>query len=157
MLRTIVNVDPNREFRAIEDMFERMFGQPSRPVSGAATLPIDIIERDGALLVKAAVPGVDPANLDVTIENNVLSIRGESAQEQAGENDKIYRREVAYGAFSRSIRLPENLDFEAVSADFSHGMVTVTLPRLPEAKPKALKVEVKTSGEAKPALEQPAE
>jgi len=138
-------------------MFERMFGAPSRPVSGASTLPIDVIERDGNLLVKAAVPGVDPANLDVTVENNVLTIRGETNHESSNEGDKIYRREVSYGAFSRSIRLPENLDLNAISASFEHGTVTVTLPRVPEVKPKALKIEVKPTANPQPALDTPTE
>ncbi len=145
MLRTLVNVDPNNEFRSIEELFDRFFGQPSRPVPGPTTLPVDILERDGAVLVKAAVPGVDPNELEVTVENNVLSIRGETRQDTNSENDKVYRREVSYGAFSRSIRLPDKLDLSAVTADFQHGVVTISIPRLPEAKLQSLKVPVRVS------------
>jgi HSP20 family protein len=142
MLKTLVNVEPLHELRSMEDMFDRFFGQPSRPVASTATLPVDITEREGNLVIRAAVPGVDPNALEITIENNVLSIRGESKNETQSETDKVYRREVSYGAFSRSIRLPERLDLDAVSADFNHGMVTITLPRLPEPKPEVRKVQV---------------
>src|SRR5579859_4127584 len=98
MLRTIGNVDPVNEIRTMEEWFDRFFGSPSRPVPQLATLPVDILERDGTLLVKAAVPGIDPNDLDVTIENNVLTIRGETKQDEKSENDKVYRREVSYGA-----------------------------------------------------------
>jgi HSP20 family protein len=143
MLKTLVNLDPIHEFKSVEDMFERLFGQPTRPVPNTATLPIDITERNENLLIRAAVPGVDPSALEITIENNVLSIRGETKNEANTENEKVYRREVSYGAFNRSIRLPEKLDLDAISAEFNHGMVTITIPRQPEVKPEVRRVEVK--------------
>lgn len=156
MLRTLVNVDPVNELRSVEEMFERFFGQPTRPVPAASTLPVDITEKDGNLVIRAAVPGIDPKDLEITIESNVLSIRGETKTENQSENEKIYRREVSYGTFSRSIRLPEKLDLEKVSADFNHGMVTITMPRLPEVKPQVRKVEVKNLGASneQPSIEQ---
>jgi HSP20 family protein len=143
MLRTLVNLNPSSEYRSIEELFDRMFGTPTRPTPGATTLPIDVTENEGALIVKAAVPGVEPGELNVTIENNVLTIRGETRHESNGENEKVYRREVSYGAFARSIRLPENLNLEAVDAEFKNGLVTIKLPRQPEEKPKALKINVR--------------
>jgi len=156
MLRTHVNVNPNQEIRTVEEMFDRLFGQPSRPVSSSLVLPVDIIERDGNLVVNAAVPGMDPEALDISIENNVLSIRGElSSATPYSESDKVYRREVSYGAFNRSIRLPENLDLGAVSAEFNHGMVSVTIPRVPEQKPQAFKVPVRSSSAGQSKSETP--
>jgi HSP20 family protein len=148
MLRTLVNVEPTTDFRSFEELFERLFGSPSRPVPGTATLPIDVVERDGNLLVKAAVPGVNPEELEITVEKNVLSIRGESKHDVKQETDKVYRREVSYGSFSRSLRLPENLNLEAIDAQFSNGIVTVTIPRIPEPKPQSLRVPVKVSEKA---------
>jgi HSP20 family protein len=132
----------------MEDVFERFFGQPTRPIQNATTLPVDVTESHGNLVVKAAVPGVDPKNLEVTIENQILTIRGEIKNENSSEGEKVYRREVSYGAFSRSIRLPEKLDLDAIKAEFVHGMVTITLPRLPEVKPEIRRVEVKTASSA---------
>src|SRR5438105_5066231 len=116
MLSRIMNVDPLQEMRSVEDTFNRLFAYP---VSGSydrnlqvATLPVDIYEKDNQLIVRAAVPGVAPEDLDVSIENNILTIRGETKShfETGQENAKVYRREVSYGAFSRSIRLPEKLE-----------------------------------------------
>lgn len=127
-------------------IFDRLIGSPYRPTAPAvSSLPIDITEHDGKLFVRAAVPGVEPGQLDIQIEKNVLTIRGESRQETENKEEKVYRREVSYGAFARSIRLPEGLNLETVEADFKNGIVTVTLPRLPEEKPKTLKVNVRGS------------
>jgi len=142
MLRTLVNVNPTHEARAFEEIFERMFGTPTRPTPSATTLPVDITEKENRLIVKAAVPGIEPEELDVQIENNVLTIKGETRHETV-EDEKVYRREVSYGAFSRSIRLPENLQLDAVEAEFKNGFVTISIPRAPEEKPKALKISVR--------------
>ena len=145
MLRTLVNLNPNTEFRALEEIFENLWGTPSRSNPHVAGLAVDITEHDGALFVRAAVPGVEPGELNVAIEKSVLTIRGEAHQETSGENEKVYRREVSYGAFARSIRLPEGLDLENVDADFKNGVVTIKLPRVPEEKPKAIKINVRTA------------
>jgi len=153
MLRTLVNVTPTNESRAIEDMFDRLFGSPIRPSAPqAGTLPLDILEHDGKLVLKAAVPGIDPNDIEIQIENNVLTIKGETRHDEEAKDAKIYRREVSYGSFSRSVRLPDNLNLEAVDAEFKNGLVTISLPRVEEEKPKAFKVAVRTA-EAQPATE----
>jgi len=147
MLKTLVNVSPIDQLRAMDEMFDRMFAAPHRGGAPAlANLPVDILEQEGKLLVKAAVPGVAPENLDISIENDVLSIRGESRQENETKDAKVYRREVSYGSFARSIRLPQGLDLNAVDAEFNNGFVTITIPRQPEEKPKAMKVNVRSVG-----------
>lgn len=161
MLKTIVNANPLAEFRAFDEMFDRMLGTPHRvganhPMQGL--LPVDVIERDNNLVVKAAVPGVDPEHIDIQIESNVLTISGELKSDYEDTQAKVYRREYSYGKFSRAIRLPEDLDLESVSAEFNHGFVTVTLPRQAQPAPKTLRIPVKAmstpeqnpSGENKP-------
>lgn len=145
-MRTLVNLNPHSEFRAMEEALERLFGTPVRPTNPGNTgaLPLDIVEREGKLIVRASIPGVDPNELDIQVEANVLTIRGESRLESE-ENEKIYRREISTGTFARSIRLPEGLDLNAVDAEFRNGVVTITLPRAIEEKPKALKVNVRTA------------
>jgi len=146
-MKTLVNWNPTADFRAMDEMFDRLFGAPVRPATGnvAASLPVDITEREGKLFVRAAVPGVDPKDLDVQVENNVLTIRGETRSEGSHQDEKVYRREVQYGAFARSIRLPEGLDLNSIDAEFRNGVVTITLPRLIEEKPKALKVAIRNA------------
>lgn len=146
-------MNPTAEARAIEDMFDRLFGSPVKPASNPmSTLPLDIFEREGKLMLKASVPGIDPNDLEIQIENNVLTIRGETRHEEESKEDKVYRREVSYGSFSRSVRLPEGLNLDAVDAEFKNGLVTISLPRVPEEKPKAVKVSVRTA-EATPTPE----
>jgi HSP20 family protein len=167
MLRTLVNVDPLADIRAMDEMLDRMFGTPhrtgpSQPTNNAvsgALLPVDVLEKDNRFIVRAAAPGVKPEDLDIQIENNVLTIRGELKQEHEEQDVKVYRREYSYGTFSRSIRLPDNVNLEGVEAQFEHGFVTITIPRVEEPKPKALKVPVRTGqqGSETRAIEQHAE
>jgi HSP20 family protein len=110
-----------------------------------SSLPIDITEQDGTLYIRASVPGIEPSELSVSIEKNVLTIRGETQQPTVGENEKVYRRELTYGAFARSVRLPEGLNLELVDAEFKNGTVTIKLPRLPEEKPKSIQITVRNS------------
>ena len=145
MLRTLVNLNPNGEYRALEEMIDRAFGAPFRSVPTSGVLPVDVLERNGSLVVRAAVPGINPNELDITIEKNVLTIKGEVTHQSTEENERIYRREVSHGAFARSIRLPEGLDESKFDAQFQNGIVTITLPRLPEEKPKSLKLNVRNS------------
>lgn len=146
-MKTVVRVNPGSEFRAIDEVFERLFGRTPISSPAATTIPIDIFEREGNFVVRASVPGISPENLDVQVEDNVLTIRGEIKHEYANEDVKVYRREVSYGVFARSLRLPENLNIEAIDAGFSNGLVTISIPRAEEVKPKALKVNVRTVNE----------
>lgn len=144
MLRTLVNMNPAHEVRSMEEIFDQLFGAPVRPNgTPVGTLPLDILESEGVLKIRAAVPGVEPNELEIQIEKNVLTIRGEIRHEEEAKDEKVYRREVSYGSFARSVRLPEGLDFERVDAEFKNGIVTISLPRVPEEKPKAIKVNVR--------------
>jgi HSP20 family protein len=144
-MRTLVNLNPASEYRTMEEVFDRLFGSPTKSTSTpVAGLPIDVTEREGSLVVRAAVPGVEPSELDIQIEKNVLTIRGESRHDNEAKDEKVYRREVSYGAFARSIRLPEGLDLGSVNAEFRNGIVTITLPRLPEEKPQSIKVNIRS-------------
>ena len=146
MLRTLVNFNPRQEARNMEEIFDHLFGTPVRPNgTPVGTLPLDILEQDGTLKIRAAVPGVEPNELEIQIEKNVLTIRGEISRENESKDEKVYRREVSYGAFSRSVRLPDGLDFDKVDAQFKNGIVTISLPRVPEEKPKSIKVNVRQS------------
>jgi len=142
-MKTLVHVNPINEFRSMDEVIERLFGRAPALSPNATALPIDIFEKEGKFTVKASVAGVDPANLDVQIENNVLTIRGETKSEYEDGNVKVYRREVSYGSFARSIRLPENLNVAEADAQFAHGFVTISIPKVEEEKPKAFKVQVK--------------
>ena len=146
-MKTVVRVNPISEFRAMDEMFERLFGRTPMASPTATNLPLDIFERDSKFFVRASVPGISPESLDVQVEDSVLTIRGEIRHDYEGEDVKVYRREVSYGSFARSIRLPENLNLDKIDAEFSNGFVTISIPKLEEVKPKALKVTVRSANE----------
>ena len=145
-MRTLVN--PLSDMRAMDEMFERFFGRGPLVSPNATNLPIDVYDRDGKLVVKAAVPGISPENLELQIEENVLTIRGEIKSDYEDSGVKVYRREMTYGSFARSIRLPEDLDFGNADAEFDNGFVTISFPRIeqPQAKPIQIPVKSKNSG-----------
>lgn len=145
-MRTLVNFNPTNDLRMMEEVFERLF--PAQRVPSEAALPVDVYEQDGRLFVRAAVPGVAPDQLDVQVENNVLTIKGEHKQESTSEDAKVYRREVAYGSFSRAIRLPENLDLDKVDAEFKNGIVTISIPKIEEPKPEPKRITVRAGDQS---------
>lgn len=142
-MHNIIAFNPMEDVRRFEETFNRLFSTPN-PGPTSHNIPIDVTEQDGKVSIRAAVPGISPEELEVTIENNVLTIKGEHRHEELSQDGKVFRRENTYGVFQRSIRLAENLNTDAIEATFRHGMVTVTIPRKEEEKPKALRIPVTT-------------
>lgn len=105
---------------------------------------VDIVEKDGAYLVKAEVPGLSPENIDIQVENDVLTVRGERKYENEEERAGYRRVERSYGSFARSFVLPKGTRVDAIEAQVEHGVLTVTIPKAPVAT--ARKVEVKGGG-----------
>lgn len=105
---------------------------------------VDIVESNDAYLVKAEVPGLAPENIDVQVENDVLTVRGERKHESEEERGGYRRVERSYGSFARSFVLPKGTRAEAIEAQVEHGVLTVTIPKAPTAS--ARKVEVKGGG-----------
>jgi HSP20 family protein len=105
---------------------------------------VDIYETENELVLKAELPDVDEKDIDVRVENNMLTIRGERKFESKVKEDSYLRVERAYGSFSRSFSLPNTVDTEAIKADYAKGVLTVELPKRAESKPKQVKVNVET-------------
>ena len=127
--------------RLFQDSVNRLFAEPNgRPW----VPPVDIQETDHELVVKADVPDVDPKDLDIRVENNILTIRGERKfQKQVNENNYL-RVERSYGSFARSFSLANTVNSEAIKADYQNGVLTLNIPKREEAKPKQIKVNVGT-------------
>lgn len=140
-MHNIIAFNPLEDVRRFEESFNRLF---SAPAPTSHNIPIDVTEQDGRVSIRAAVPGISPEELEVSIEKNVLTIKGEHRQETVSEDTKVFRRENTYGVFQRSIRLSENLNTDAVEASFRHGIVTITIPRREEEKPKCVRIPVTT-------------
>jgi HSP20 family protein len=149
MTQTLLSLNPVHEFRRMNEVLDRLFGSPVWSTNNQSwTLPLDVYEQNGTFTVKAAVPGIKAEDLDITVEDNILTIRGEHRHEEETEDMRVYRREYAYGTFTRSVRLPEDVAVDQIQAEFRDGFVYITMPKIVEPKPKAIKVPVK--GQALP-------
>jgi HSP20 family protein len=130
--------------RQLDSLFDDSFFGLSgyqRPLLGRIWgLDLDVVENDESFLIHASVPGIDPEQLDITLENNVLTIKGELEEEERQEGDVYHLRERRYGQFSRSITLPSDVDAEAIEAHVVNGVLTLTVPKSEESKPKRIPI-----------------
>ena len=138
--------------QAMEKLFEDSFVTFSRILStlgpGVAT-PIDMYQTANDVVVKAALPGIKPEEVDITITGDTLTIKGETkAEEKIKREDYLYQ-EHRYGTFSRSVTLPSGLNTDKAEADFDNSILTLTIPKSEEAKPKQIKVKAKSIAESK--------
>ncbi len=106
--------------------------------------PADIVETQNAIEVKVDLPGHDPKSVQVNLENGVLTIQSERQQEKRDEQDGVLRAERSFGAFARSFELPDTVNPDKVEARFEHGVLTVTLPKREETKPRSISVKVQS-------------
>ena len=141
----IARWEPFRDLLASQKEFDRLFsplfGETERSTRTWAPA-VDIYETENALVVKADVPGIDPKDVDIRVENGMLYLKGEPKFEKEVKEENYHRVERSYGAFSRSFSLPNSVDAEKVSADYKDGQLTLTLPKREEAKPKTIKISV---------------
>ncbi|NIO71811.1 MAG: Hsp20 family protein, partial [Anaerolineae bacterium] len=110
---------------------------------GDGSLAVDMYETDEEVVVKTAVPGVKSEDIDVSITGDVLTIKGETKAEEKVEKANYIRQERRYGAFSRSLTLPSTVVADKATAEFENGVLTLTLPKAEEVKPKTIKVKAK--------------
>jgi HSP20 family protein len=103
---------------------------------------VDISENEHELVVRADLPGIDAKDLDIRVENNVLTIRGERKFEKNASQENYLRVERAYGSFSRSFSLANTVKPEGIKADYQNGVLTLNIPKREEAKPKQIKINI---------------
>lgn len=145
---TIMKVDPIREFAAMQDRMNRLFGNvyvrdEDTAFRGSWASAVDIFETDNHdLVVRAELPGMSREDIDVTVENSTLVLKGEKKFDAEVKEESYRRIERTYGTFHRSFTLPNTVDTSKVSADFKNGVLTVRLPFREEAKPRTISVEV---------------
>lgn len=148
-MNSITRWNPFREMAAMQSAMDRMFEDAWRgswptlsSLSGFETPALDIHETDSAYTVAVPLPGVNPEAISVKMENGVLTISGELPQPKVDENTKVVVQERFYGKFSRSVTLPQHVDADKVDATYDNGVLTLTLPKLPEAQPKQIAVKI---------------
>jgi HSP20 family protein len=138
--RTVGFLEPFRQ--EMEDLMHRFFGEEWGEGKGVkAWAPrVDMEESDKEIVVKADLPGVDPKAVEITVEGGVLTVRGERKEEKEEKKKNYHRVERFTGSFCRSITLPPGADAEKVTATSTNGVVTITIPKTPEAQPKKISV-----------------
>jgi len=131
---------------AMDQLFEESFVRPRGEMLASRTagaLAVDMYETDEAVVVKTATPGVDPEDIDISITGDTLTIRGETKVDKEIEEENYLCRERRYGAFSRSLAIPVAIEADEAEAEFEDGVLTLTLPKAEEVKPKAIEVKAK--------------
>ena len=148
--------NPFADFRKqMDDLMEGFFGSggtlaarsglPSLDMTGAVRPAIDIAENDGAITLTAELPGISEDQVDLTIRNGMLTLKGEKKIERQEEKKGYYLSERSYGAIYRTIPLPPGVDGEKADASFKNGVLTIKLPQTPEAQAKVKRIEVKNA------------
>ena len=146
----LVKWDPFVELEDISKYLNRIFGRtPARaePSSELLTMAdwmpsVDITETDTAYLINGEIPGVSKEDVKVTIEDGMITMRGERKQEKEEKDKKFHRIERSYGSFLRSFRMPDDVDESAVKTEFKDGMINVTLPKSGKSKTKLINVSI---------------
>src|SRR5215475_14304649 len=126
----------------VNRMFSELFGRTQESNLTTWAPSVDIFENEHELVVKADLPDVKPEDLDIRVENNILTIRGERKFEKKVDEKNYLRMERSYGSFARSFSLSNTVNSEAIKADYKDGVLTLTIPKREEAKPKQIKVNV---------------
>ena len=145
----IVRWEPFRDLLTTQDRFNRLFNKTFSQAFeeedgklGTWSPAVDIFETEQSIVLKAELPGVDPKDVDVKVENNTLFLKGQRKFENEVKEENYHRIERSYGSFTRTFALPSTVSAENVSADYKGGILTLTMPKREEAKPKTIKINV---------------
>jgi len=147
---TIARLEPFRGLSTLHDQVSRLFNEAAFRGNDESALTswapsVDIYETPNELVVKADLPDVNEKDIDIRVENNLLTIRGERKFEKKVPEENYLRVERTYGSFSRSFSLPNTVSAEAIRADYSNGVLTVLLPKREETKPRQVKININSA------------
>jgi HSP20 family protein len=139
-----IRFDPFRDLQtlhsAMDQLFDMNYPLTRSGLSRNWAFPMDVIEDESSYLIRASIPGIDPNELDVIIDNNVLTIKGEVRGEKEFEDSRYHVRERMVGEFTRSVSIPTAIDDKAVEASYEAGVLTLRLPKSEAARPKRIEV-----------------
>ena len=134
--------------RRLNSILDEAFGtwpfqsQESGALTSAWLPATDVFEDKDAVKIVAELPGVQPEDVKISLENNLLTIRGEKRQKAEETNERVHRYERTYGSFERAFSLPTTVDPEKIAADYANGVLTVTIPKAERARPREIPVKV---------------
>ncbi|HSW58666.1 MAG TPA: Hsp20/alpha crystallin family protein [Dehalococcoidales bacterium] len=147
---TMQRWEPFREMmtlrNAMDKLFEDSFVRPASlviDVEGRGAIPLDVYQTSNELVVKASLPGYKPEEVDISITGDILTIKGEHKEEKETKEGEYFLKERRYGSFTRTVTIPVEVKSEKSEATFENGVLTLTLPRAEEAKPKQIKIKAK--------------
>jgi HSP20 family protein len=145
----IVRWEPFRDLLASQRDFDRLFREAFAPVLGEGEVstrtwapPVDIYEDGDSLVLKAELPGINPDDVEIRVEDNTLYLKGERKFEKEVKEQNYHRVERSYGTFTRTFSLPNSIQADKVAASYKDGVLTLTMPKKEEAKPKTIKINV---------------
>jgi len=144
--------DPFRDLVALQNRMNRMFeeqygsGGQEAMTTGAFVPPVDVYEDEHGIQLKLEVPGIDEKDLDIKVENNVLTVSGERKLESEEKQENFHRVERRYGSFTRSFTLPNTVNTDDIQASYENGVLKIRLTKRAEAKPKQIKVNIGQKG-----------
>jgi HSP20 family protein len=147
-MSNIIRWEPVREMMTLREAMDRLFDDAfTRPLnmnSGSSSGPaIDLYQTEDAVVVKAALPGFSPDDVQISVANDVLTLRGEYKHEDEKKEATYHVRERRYGSFERSVMLPTPVQTEKAKADFDKGVLTIELPKSEAVKPKSISIKAK--------------
>ena len=154
---------PFGEIMTLRQAMDRLFDddfRPARWLSGGFDgpgLPLDVTTDANKLTIEAALPGVSPEDVDITIENGTVTISGKTATERSGEEGSYLLQEIRRGSFSRSVTLPTGLEADKATATFEHGVLRLEIPKAEQVKPRQIKISPVSNGHANRSGDKPAE
>lgn len=154
-MMNIVRFDPFREMRSLQDEVNRLFASSFNRnsdndiVRGAWNPSVDIFENKDQIVLEAELPGIKADEVNISIENNILTIHGERKFEKKDEGDNFHRVERSYGSFTRSFTLPPTVSSENANAEFENGVLRLTLAKREEAKPRRIEIKASNASEQK--------
>ena len=143
----VVRWDPFRDLNVLQDRMNRLFadagrnwpdGEPSSTTSWSPA--VDIFETEGEIVVKAELPGMERKDIQLNLENNVLTLKGERKFQKETKDDNYHRIERSYGVFSRAFSIPTSVDEEKIRADYKDGVLKIALPKKEQVKPKQIRI-----------------
>jgi HSP20 family protein len=134
----------NRINRLLNDAFGGLDWQSrgGDSVSASWVPPVDIFEEKDAIRIMAEVPGVRPQDVKISLEGNILTVHGQKQQTAEERTERVHRYERTYGVFERTFSLPSSVDANSIKASYEHGVLTITLPKVEQARPREIQVEV---------------
>jgi len=142
-MSSLMQWDPFRSVRRRDDVFEDLFRDVfGREEARALEPPVEVAESDGEVTVRMLVPGVEKDQIQVAIDEDVLTVRGEIRKEHEEKKKNYFRQEIRYGAFQRAVRLPAEVEAAKATADLKNGTLKITLPKSKQPKAQQIKVAV---------------